>query len=720
MLAAWISTVVLVVAGDEAAFVAGLAEARSLLDKRDFAKAEAKARELVAAHEQQPYVWLHLPEIVDVIETSSFSKSYVEPDPKTLVSGELISWSKSGANLKVRYTPKTMRDFQRIGGQGDQSIWLHPVAFSGGYGIEIRGSSYPFGTRTAIVPTILFCMDERDGQAAVFGFSEFASGGRSYLSNAHLRVRRDGEWSDDTSQVAAPCIGGRSFDLKVKVEDTRVAVTSGGKPLFDGKKRSTVYGKFGLGGFTRFDELVVSGRAHPGWLQGKLDEHYQQRWEWHAKHWRKESPLPEWLELESIRKERGFAFDLAELPVAVEPDVIRAIEKAFASKAGEIQKSFDALERLTPEQVPDGSRAWLSALLLYRGRQLNAALKECDRVVGAAPAFAPAQHLRARLLSELDRRSESLAALRALAAAVPDDDRVVLDLAEAEFAEGNLDELTRLLRERAERGRYNRELDELNALASRAANGPGWSKPLEVKTAHYVVASDIDRKTCVEAAEMLENSLARFQARLGPLPKERAEPFRVYLFSGFAGYRRYVRDALDSGAENTAGMYHMGLEQLLIWNQPDHEGMLRTVRHEGLHQFVDQSIGELPRWLNEGLAELYENAEFTRGPSRELLTHPEHLFVLRADDVKLVSLAEFVRQDAAQFMADPEVSYAQAWALVHFLMTSSDERKALVDGLLTRARAGEHPADAVEHAFAGVDFARLERDFVEHVAALSD
>lgn len=720
MLAVWMTAALLAFAGDEAAFVAGLAEARTLLDKRDFGKAEAKVRELVVAHEKQSYVWLHLPEIVDVIETSSFSKSYVEPDPKTLVSGELLSWSKSGANLKVRYTPKLLRDFQRVGGQGDQSIWLHPVAFSGAYTIEIRGPWYPMGLRTAIVPTILFCMDERDGQAAAFGFSEFAHDGRSYFANAHLRVRRDGEWQDDTNQVAPPCAGGHAFDLKVKVEDTRVTVTSGGKPLFDGKKRSTVYGKFGFGGFTHFDELIVSGRAHPGWLQGKLDEHYQQQWEWHAKHWRKESPLPDWLELESIRKERGFSFDLAELPVAVEPDVVHAIEQAFATKPGEIQKSFDALERLTPQQVPDDSRAWLSALLFYRGRQLSAALTECDRVVGASPAFTPAQHLRARLLSELDRYAESLAALRGLATAVPDDDRVVLDLAEAEFSAGNLDAVARLLRERAERGRYNRELDELNALASRAANGPGWSKPLEVKTAHYVVASDIDRKTCVEAAEMLENSLARFQARLGPLPKERVNPFRVYLFSGFAGYRRYVRDALDSGAENTAGMYHMGLEQLLIWNQPDHEAMLRTVRHEGLHQFVDQNIGELPRWLNEGLAELYENAEFTRGPSRELLTHPEHLIVLRSDDVKLVPFAEFVRQDAAQFMSDPELSYAEAWALVHFLMTSSVERKALVDGLLDRARAGEHPADAVEHTFAGVDFARLEREFVEHVAALTE
>lgn len=720
MLAACLLAAALSAPQDEAGFVAGLAEARVAFEKRDWKKAEGAARALLTEHERRPYVWLHLPELVDLLESSSFFASYVEPEPRTLISGELISYSKSGANLKLRYTPKTLGDFQVVGGEGDTAIRLHPVVFAGAYTVEIKGPSYPSGGDDKLVPTLLYGMEERAGQAVAFGFSEFRSKGRLLYAPATLRIREDGEWRDDDSQQAEPGVGGEPFDLKVKVEDTRITVTSNGKPLFTSKKKSNVLGQIGFAGFTPFGELLISGRAQPGWLQGKLDEHLQAAWERHASKLRRESPLPEWLALKPAGGGKMLEFDPRELPMPSAKLSPKKIAELLETKPGQIRKAFEALEKLGADEVPDGLRTWLTALLHYRGRHLEDALVACEQVSTEFPDFVAAKRLRARLYLRLGKDEQALAIGREVCAADPEDDRAAAELAELQFSCARYDDFVAHLRARAELGRFTTELDELNSLFSRAKNGPGWQKPIEVKTAHYVVASDIDRKTCVEAAEMLENSLARFQARLGALPKERTEPFRVYLFSGFAGYRRYVRDALDAGAENTAGMYHFALEQLLIWNLPDHEQMLRTVRHEGLHQFMAKSFGELPRWVHEGLAEFYENAEFTRGPSREIVTHPEHLPSLQGEEAKLVPLAEFVRYDPEDFMRDAELHYAEAWAFVHFLMTGPPARKAILDSLLASSRTGIGWEESVERAFESVDVAALEREFVAHVAALKE
>jgi hypothetical protein len=41
--------------------------------------------------------------------------------------------------------------------------------------------------------------------------------------------------------------------------------------------------------------------------------------------------------------------------------------------------------------------------------------------------------------------------------------------------------------------------------------------------------------------------------------------------------------------------------------------MLRTVRHEGFHQYLDRMLPETPVWLNEGTAEYFETAVLAGG-----------------------------------------------------------------------------------------------------------
>ena len=39
-------------------------------------------------------------------------------------------------------------------------------------------------------------------------------------------------------------------------------------------------------------------------------------------------------------------------------------------------------------------------------------------------------------------------------------------------------------------------------------------------------------------------------------------------------------------------MYSPLLKQLLIWNTPDSDRMIRTARHEGFHQYLDARMAD--------------------------------------------------------------------------------------------------------------------------------
>jgi hypothetical protein len=142
------------------------------------------------------------------------------------------------------------------------------------------------------------------------------------------------------------------------------------------------------------------------------------------------------------------------------------------------------------------------------------------------------------------------ATLYALLAGRPDDARAAVDAA-------------------ARRRLSSPRLDALSKFVVRALNGPDWPKSFEFKSANYHVVSDIDVEICKVAAGVLEEALTQYRVRVRPLKAGPKRLYRVYLFSGKAGFERYRGDSSlfgGKGMENAAGIYSPMLKQLLIWN----------------------------------------------------------------------------------------------------------------------------------------------------------
>ena len=172
---------------------------------------------------------------------------------------------------------------------------------------------------------------------------------------------------------------------------------------------------------------------------------------------------------------------------------------------------------------------------------------------------------------------------------------------------------------------------------------------------------------------------------------------------------------LSSRPENTAGVYTQTLRQLVIWNLPDREDMFRTIRHEGFHQYFDRLVEDSPRWLNEGLAEYYENTQVSGGRSREDLPHPTHLPILktkRPEDWKA-----FVFAGPGAFYRHPN-AYSYAWQLVHYLLHTTRENHDRFDLLIDRLVEGKSAEEALQEAFEGIDWRTFPYAMRAHAEAL--
>lgn len=160
--------------------------------------------------------------------------------------------------------------------------------------------------------------------------------------------------------------------------------------------------------------------------------------------------------------------------------------------------------------------------------------------------------------------------------------------------------------------------------------------------------------------------------------------------------------------------------------------LFAALYHEAFHSYFDASVfpsetGDIPRWLNEGLAQLFESALVEAGEMRVGHADAEKLEMAKQQLRlgKLIPLRDLLRSSASQFQTNsPEERrstanhYVAAWAWAHYLVFG---RRILTNPALAEyvkeLRAEADPW----HAFSRLvrcDPALLERDFHNYVERL--
>jgi tetratricopeptide (TPR) repeat protein len=203
---------------------------------------------------------------------------------------------------------------------------------------------------------------------------------------------------------------------------------------------------------------------------------------------------------------------------------------------------------------------------------------------------------------------------------------------------------------------------------------------LKVRSQHFTVVTNANEKTGRRIADQFERMRSVFLVALPRLSVDPGVPIVVLAIKGEKGFRALEPQGyLARGQLKLNGQFMRAPDKNYVLMRVDADGdhPYSVVYHEYTHLLLSKSAEWLPLWLNEGLAEFYQNTvirekEVALGqPSRE------NLELLRTNG--LLPLATLFTVDPSSPYYHEEdkgsIFYAESWALTHYIEVTDDRDK---------------------------------------------
>jgi hypothetical protein len=307
-------------------------------------------------------------------------------------------------------------------------------------------------------------------------------------------------------------------------------------------------------------------------------------------------------------------------------------------------------------------------------------------------------------------------------------------------------------------------------LEGEMARTPGWSM-LETEN-YFVVSNATDAEFLAEVQERIEALRKVFlldyppeKARLVTREKKKepsatekepdaertVAPVRVDTLAASrssvvrvcANEEQYIQ---YGGSPGAPGYWYSAAEELVLYDDRAGGGRADTwvvLNHEAFHQYIYYFYGNIAphSWYNEGTGDFYSGYEYDRKRKRfELTENPWRIRGIQEmlrqgvaspekKDFGYVPLKELVRWTQPQYYGANPVGlpgykvYAEGWSLIYFLRTGAKNKAkgwdpawgTILDRYLDTLATSGQLDKAVDAAFAGVDWARLEESWKDYI-----
>lgn len=249
---------------------------------------------------------------------------------------------------------------------------------------------------------------------------------------------------------------------------------------------------------------------------------------------------------------------------------------------------------------------------------------------------------------------------------------------------------------------------------------PAWSLPrkeewIELETANFTLYSNAGRVNTERIGTNLERLRAALKLLTPDLSLSSPYPTSIFVFKNASALQPYQR--LYKGKPQKLGGYFLSNRygNYVAINGDPRGDEMAYIHHEYLHYVIRNNYASLPLWLNEGLAEYYSTFEVSGNEAKIGLPHPHHIAWLRKNALIPLPTLFAIDEQSPEYNEDsPRGSfYAQSWALVHYLLAGSPERRAQAVEYLRRLQNGSPREEAFQKTFG--DPAALERELRSYI-----
>ena len=260
----------------------------------------------------------------------------------------------------------------------------------------------------------------------------------------------------------------------------------------------------------------------------------------------------------------------------------------------------------------------------------------------------------------------------------------------------------------------------LLATLSSAVLAPARDRPenwVQVHSPHFIVVSNSNEKQARRVADQFERMRSVFH-KLLPKLQDPSTPIIVLAIKDEKDFRVLEPAAyLAKGQLKLAGLFLTTLDKNYVLMQLDAEGdhPYATIYHEYTHLLLSKADW-MPLWMNEGLAEYYQNTDIREKDVSLGEPSTENVLLLRQN--RMLPLATLFTVDHTSPYYHEEnkgsIFYAQSWALTHYIrVKDSQENTHRLTDYATLLTQNVDAVTAATRAFG--DLKKLQSALEEYV-----
>jgi tetratricopeptide (TPR) repeat protein len=204
---------------------------------------------------------------------------------------------------------------------------------------------------------------------------------------------------------------------------------------------------------------------------------------------------------------------------------------------------------------------------------------------------------------------------------------------------------------------------------------------IQVTSPHFVVATDGSDKQARHVADQFERMRSVFHAAFPKLNMDSGGPIIVIAVKGEKDFRTLEpEDYLAKGSLKLGGLSLPTADKNYVLMRLDAEGdhPYAVIYHEYTHLLIRRGSASVPLWLNEGLAEFYQNTEIREKEALLGEASAENLLWLRQNRLLPLETLLAVDEESPYYHEERKGSifYAESWALTHFILMTDFPQKA--------------------------------------------